>query len=147
MVQLKVFKVLWLAGVGRMFQFLYGTIKSAVHKRCNLHQKSFNSSMVQLKAAMMGGGLVANNRFQFLYGTIKREQVSNAGYIESRFQFLYGTIKSFFYRPIFVPFQSFNSSMVQLKVAFHEWIVSFPARFQFLYGTIKRRRMAILFHC
>ena len=56
----------------RIFQFLYGTIKSAILKISILLDKSF----------------------QFLYGTIKRIISITCPVLVTVFQFLYGTIKS-----------------------------------------------------
>src|SRR5579872_3919965 len=94
MVQLKVPEGLQLFDNRYQFQFLYGTIKSIGDCRIVPAPVSFNSCMVQLKAAdTVTINLVI--KFQFLYGTIKSKGYVFDSSVVNRF----------------------NSCMVQLKAS------------------------------
>ena len=75
-----------------IFQFHYGTIKSAVITQIKTGDTYFNSTMVRLKVerAMC---FLNQIRFQFHYGTIKSRVAGKVHRHFQAFQFHYGTIK------------------------------------------------------
>ena len=96
--------------------------------------------MVRLKERQLHV-LSRNILFQFHYGTIKSVLRFSSIRFVLLFQFHYGTIKSQHQIEINRTFQSFNSTMVRLKVSYSSIHYSFHM-FQFHYGTIKRQKGA-----
>ena len=98
-----------------LFQFHYGTIKSADFWISFSFVSYFNSTMVRLKVLRSLRISLVTFAFQIHYCTIKSHLCDECEYSVPLFQFHYGTIKSHELLFVVELFIYFNSTMVRLK--------------------------------